>query len=70
MRLSLRAALLCTCCEQYRDDVKASADVTTAALVGCVRYAICPICWQEVPNPWDAAYKRRWTRVVNQRRLA
>lgn len=64
--LTLRLTLTCGCCGQPIDPERVEQACTAAALFGARRYAICPVCWQEVSGPWDRGYKARWTRRMRR----
>lgn len=71
MRLTLTprlaTTLACACCGQTVDPDRTADTGVTVALFGAVRWAVCPVCRQDVAAPWDRAYKARVTRVLRRR---
>lgn len=58
--------LECSCCGQNYDH-KYSVDSANSALIfGAVRYAICPVCLQEVEKPWSKSYMKKWELRVKE----
>ena len=62
MGMSLRPCLAqtCTVCDQTRDEERATATKVEFLLFGAARYAVCPMCFQEVSKPWSPDYKHKW----------
>lgn len=68
MQLQIMPSLTCALCEQLIDEGRQHVDTSEAVLFGAERYAWCPACEQEVPQPWTEEYRRSWTRVMRARR--
>jgi len=58
---TLEVQLICNCCGQPYYPNKSWEDQMRAILLGAEKYAVCPLCTQEVSSDvfWDVGYRRR-----------
>lgn len=61
---SLALILRCGTCKQSIDDAEIDTAALQVQLFGRVNYAICPTCFQEVPDHTDRGYRCRVGKVI------